>query len=154
MTFYLFANKISKKDIKWKWKYLTWRRENNNWRNSKHKLCQFCGEKANFVLQNLFLLSAESQNHISDTRCQFHQHFTRAFFVRKQIAQLSLVAFQLCNFWPQNFVWKTHIKRCWNWLQESEYWWPPFLLYLIWWLLQYYVFKDSEYSRVNGVKQD
>jgi hypothetical protein len=35
-------------------------------------------------------------------RCQFHQHFMRAFFVRK----LSLVTFQLSNFWRQNFIQK------------------------------------------------
>jgi hypothetical protein len=33
---------------------------------------------------------------------QSHQHFTQAFFVQKCFAQLSLVTFQLCNFWRQN----------------------------------------------------
>lgn len=37
---------------------------------------------------------------------QFHQHFTRAFFVRKRITQLYLVTFQLCNFWRQYFIQK------------------------------------------------
>ncbi len=36
------------------------------------------------------------------SRCQFHQHFTSPFFVRNCFAQLSLVTFQLCNFWRQN----------------------------------------------------
>jgi len=40
------------------------------------------------------------------SRCQFHQHFTCASFVRKQIAQLSLLTFQLWNFWRQHFVQK------------------------------------------------
>ncbi len=33
---------------------------------------------------------------------RFHQHFTCAFFVWKCFTQLSLVTFQLCNFWRQN----------------------------------------------------
>jgi hypothetical protein len=44
-------------------------------------------------------------------RGQFHQHFMCAFFVQKQIQQLSLVRFQLCNFWCQNFVQKTRIHN-------------------------------------------
>jgi len=33
-----------------------------------------------------------------ETRCQFHQHFTREFFGQKCFAQLfSLVTFGLCN---------------------------------------------------------
>jgi len=35
---------------------------------------------------------------------QFHQHFMLAFFVWKQIVQLSLGTFQVCNFWRQNVV--------------------------------------------------
>ncbi len=42
-------------------------------------------------------------------RSQFHQHFMRAFFVRKQIEQLFSSYIWLCNFWHQNFVRKiTH----------------------------------------------
>jgi len=37
---------------------------------------------------------------------QFHQHFSHNFFVQKQIEHLSLVMFQLCNFWRKNFVQK------------------------------------------------
>jgi len=37
-----------------------------------------------------------------ETRGQFHQHFTRAFFVPKCYALLSLVTFHLCNFWCKN----------------------------------------------------
>ncbi len=37
-------------------------------------------------------------------RGQFHQHFTSTCFVRKCFTQLSLVTFQLCNFWRQNIV--------------------------------------------------
>ncbi len=33
---------------------------------------------------------------------QFHQHFKLSFFVQKCFEQLSLVTFQLCNFWRQN----------------------------------------------------
>jgi len=45
-------------------------------------------------------------------RWQFHQHFMRAFFAQKQIAQLSLVIIQLFNFWRQNFdTKKMHVKR-------------------------------------------
>jgi len=32
----------------------------------------------------------------------FHHYFTCAFFVQNFFAQLSLVTFQLCNFWRQN----------------------------------------------------
>ncbi len=39
-------------------------------------------------------------------RGRFHQNLTHVFFVQKQIAQLSLVTFQICNFWHQNFVQK------------------------------------------------
>ncbi len=42
--------------------------------------------------------------------CQFYQCRTGAFFVRKQIAQLSLLRFQLCNLSRQNFVRKTRVK--------------------------------------------
>ncbi len=47
----------------------------------------------------------------TEYNCQFHQHFMQAFFVWKQIAQFSLVMFQLCTFWRQNFVRK---KREYN----------------------------------------
>jgi hypothetical protein len=33
---------------------------------------------------------------------QFHQHFTQAFFIPKCFAQLSVVTFQLYNFWRKN----------------------------------------------------
>ncbi len=50
------------------------------------------------------------------TLCQFHQHLMREFFVRKCFAQLSLVTFQLCNFWCQNAnAKKSQIKCWWNW---------------------------------------
>jgi len=42
-----------------------------------------------------------------DSRCQFHQHFTRAFFVRKQIVQLSLVMLQHVVFGA-----KISYKKC------------------------------------------
>jgi len=38
---------------------------------------------------------------------QFHQCFMHAFFIQNQIEKLSLVTFQLCNFWRHNFVQKT-----------------------------------------------
>jgi len=43
------------------------------------------------------------QYHISrKSAVKFYQHFMSSFFVRKCFAQLSLVTFQLCNFWQQN----------------------------------------------------
>jgi len=39
---------------------------------------------------------------IRDAGEEFHQHFMCALFRQKCFAQLSLVAFQLCNFWRQN----------------------------------------------------
>jgi len=42
---------------------------------------------------------------------QFHQHFTLAFFVRKCFAQLSLVTFQLCNFWRKNIGAKISVQK-------------------------------------------
>jgi len=41
---------------------------------------------------------------------QFHQHFTQKVFVQKYFAQLSLVTFQLCNFWRQNIGAKCTLK--------------------------------------------
>jgi hypothetical protein len=35
------------------------------------------------------------------TRCQFHQHFTCAFFVQKCLRSFSLVTVWLCNFWSK-----------------------------------------------------
>jgi len=40
---------------------------------------------------------------------QFHQHFMHAFFIQECFAQLSLVMFQLCNFWRQNI----DRVKCW-----------------------------------------
>jgi len=56
--------------------------------------------------------------------CQFHQRFTCAFFVWKQIEQLFSKYVRLCDFWRQNVVCKTHMqntyaKRLWNWRLES-----------------------------------
>jgi len=41
-------------------------------------------------------------SYLSFSLGRFHQHFTRAFFLWKCFAQLSLDKFQLCNFWQQN----------------------------------------------------
>ncbi len=41
-------------------------------------------------------------SYLSFSLGRFHQHFTRAFFLWKCFAQLSLDKFQLCNFWHQN----------------------------------------------------
>jgi len=43
---------------------------------------------------------------IVNNRCQFHQHFTHAFFV--DILAPKITNTQLCIFWRQNFVRKTH----------------------------------------------
>jgi len=43
-------------------------------------------------------------------RRQFHQHFTQAFFIPKCFAQLSIVTFQLCNFWRKNISAKCACK--------------------------------------------
>ncbi len=45
------------------------------------------------------------------TRCQFHQNFTGAFFVRKQIWKLFSIYVWLCDFWRQKFVQKTQVKH-------------------------------------------
>jgi len=52
--------------------------------------------------------------------------FYAHFFVQKQITQLSLVTFQLCNFLHKNFAQKMCSKRWWNWLLYDHI----FLLYL------------------------
>jgi len=49
----------------------------------------------------------------TDGRSQFHQHFTRTFFVWKWI---SLVTFGFVIFLRQNFV---QVKRWWKWRQVS-----------------------------------
>ncbi len=36
--------------------------------------------------------------------CQFHQHFTLAFFANILVAKNFKPKTQLCNFWRQNFV--------------------------------------------------
>jgi len=46
----------------------------------------------------------------SVSRSQFHQHFTRKFFVQRQIEQLSIVTFQLLYFWRQNIETKCTCK--------------------------------------------
>jgi hypothetical protein len=49
---------------------------------------------------------AINNDNFHEIRSQFHQHLTRAFFVRKQIEQLFSSYVRLCNFWRQNFVQK------------------------------------------------
>jgi hypothetical protein len=49
---------------------------------------------------------AKSESQTYEFWRQFHQHLTQAFYIRKQITQLSLGTFQLCNFWRKNFVQK------------------------------------------------
>ncbi len=60
---------------------------------------------------------------LSEDSYQFHQHFTLAFFVPKSFTQLSLVTFQLCNFWHQNigakFVHKMLMKLTAGYLKSS-----------------------------------
>jgi len=56
---------------------------------------------------------------VCSNRCIFHQHFMRTFFVQKQIAQLSLATFHLCNFLAPKFHKKNaRIKRWWR--QETN----------------------------------
>jgi hypothetical protein len=49
--------------------------------------------RVDFAVRLLFLL----------TCCKFHQHFTRKFFVRKQIEQLFSSYVWLCNFLAQKY---------------------------------------------------
>ncbi len=50
----------------------------------------------------------------SNTRCQFHQHFTRGFFVQKFWAKLFVLIFKVELFWEQeywhNFAHKKLVK--------------------------------------------
>jgi len=53
---------------------------------------------------------------ISDwtSRCQFHQHFTCAFFIRKCFSMLRVWLWT--NFRTKNLL----VKRWWNWRQKSR----------------------------------
>jgi len=53
-------------------------------------------------------MRADPKSAKKTTKSQFHQHFMRAFFVRKQIEQLLSNYVWLCDFLHQNFVRKTH----------------------------------------------
>ncbi len=51
-----------------------------------------------------------------ERRIQFHQHFTRGFFVRKFCAKLFCTYILGLNFfWRKNIGANAHIKCWWNW---------------------------------------
>ncbi len=60
------------------------------------------------------------QSTTSAHRCQFHQHFTRSFFVQKCFAKLfSNYSFALLPFSKIMLAQKLLVKCYWNWLQVS-----------------------------------
>ncbi len=65
---------------------------------------------------NCFITLMPAPHAKSDNRCQFHQHFKRAFFIRKRFEQLFSNYVWLCNFLAPKFIRKNaSVKHWWNW---------------------------------------
>jgi len=93
----------------------TWAKKDNSKLSSTF---DECGYKQVWIMINFLLYSRFLTHYVSFhrySRCQFHQHFTRTFFVWK--------CFSLVKFWQKStFVPKnTRVKCWWNWPQSTKH---------------------------------
>ncbi len=70
----------------------------------------------------MFLSSLNCTKTNSDSRCQFHQHFTHAFLYKSKVCSFTLITNWLCDerisCGERISEKKAHIKCWWNWLQK------------------------------------